>query len=149
VQVFDNPAAVYALLEDANQNLYAGLAFADDTGRVFRSLDGGQTWEPSAPLGGSQAVRTLLDGPEGRLYAGVDMGPGTFTSYVYASADGGETWQDGGFLYMADAAYDLLLAPEGAIYAASGDTYGVIFRSEPSGTGGYRVYLPLTLRSAQ
>jgi len=94
-------------------------------------------------------VRTLLEGPEGRLCAGVDMGPGPFTSYVYSSADGGQTWQDGGFLYMADAVYDLLLAPEDTIYAASGDTYGVIFRSELSGTGGYRVYLPLTLRNAQ
>jgi len=142
VKVLDNPAAVYALLEDASQVLYAGVAFADHTGRVFRSFDGGQNWEPSAPLGESQAVRTLLEGPEGRLYAGVDVGPGTFTSYVYASADGGETWQDGGFLYMADAAYDLLLTSEGAIYAASGDTYGVIFRTGSSGVGGHRVYLP-------
>jgi len=149
VEVLDNPAAVYALLEDDHQVLYAGVAFTDHTGRVLRSSNDGQDWEPSAPLGQSQAVRTLLEGPEGRLCAGVDMGPGPFTSYVYSSADGGQTWQDGGFLYMADAVYDLLLAPEDTIYAASGDTYGVIFRSELSGTGGYRVYLPLTLRNAQ
>mgnify|MGYP001103618056 CR=1 FL=1 len=123
--------------------LYAGATSTDNTGRVFRSANGGQSWEPSEPLGESQAVRALLAVPTGRLYAGVDMGPGRFTSYVYASEDGGDTWQDAGFLFMADAAHDLLLTPGGAIYAASGDTYGVIFRMWKH----HQVYLPLLLRN--
>ena len=138
----DNAASVYALLEDSSQVLYVGATSTDDTGRVFRSLDGGQSWEPSEPLGDSQAVRALLEGPAGRLYAGLDAGPGQFTSYVYVSEDGGDTWQDAGFLFMADAAHDLLLTPGGAIYAASGDTYGVIFRMWK-----HQVYLPLLLRN--
>jgi len=70
--------------------LYAGAACADDSG-VFQSLDGGQSWEPSEPLGESQAVRALLEGAGGRIYAGLDMGPGLFTSYVYVSEDVGES----------------------------------------------------------
>jgi len=139
----DNVASVYALLEGPGGALFAGVASTDGAGRVFRSLNGGQTWQPSQPMGESQAARALLVDPGGRLYAGLDMGPGRFTSYVYVSQDGGDTWQEAGYLYMADAVHDLLLTPNGVIYAASGDTYGVIFR-----TGGHRhIYLPLVLKN--
>ncbi len=139
----DNVTSVYALLEGPGGALYAGVASTDGAGRVFRSLNGGQTWQPSQPLGESRAVRALLADPAGQLYAGLDMGAGRFTSYVYVSEDGGDAWQDGGYLYMADAVHGFLLASGGAIYAASGDTYGVIFR-----TGGqHRIYLPLVLKN--
>ncbi len=145
----DNAATVYTLLEGSNHVLYAGVACTDGTGRVFRSFNGGESWEPSDPLGESQAVRALLEGAAGRIYAGLDMGPGKFTAYAYVLEDGGDTWQDAGYLFMADAVYDLLPTPDGAVYAASGDTYGVIFRAEALGTGGYQVYLPLVLRNFQ
>lgn len=144
IEALDNPAAVYALLEDAHRVLYAGVAFTDHTGRALRSFDSGKSWEPSALLGESRAVRALLEGPKRRLYAGVDMGPGTFTSYLYASEDHGGSWQEAGYLFMADAVYGLLLAPEGA-YAASGDTYGVVFRTAVT----RQIYLPLVLRGSQ
>jgi photosystem II stability/assembly factor-like uncharacterized protein len=143
----DNAAAVYALLEGPGQVLYAGATFTDDIGRVFQSFNGGESWEPSDPLGESQAVRALLEGAEGRIYAGVEGPPGWFTAYAYVSEDVGESWQDAGYLFMADAVYDLLSTPDGGVYAASGDTYGVIFRAEGLGVGGYQVYLPLVLRN--
>jgi len=143
----DNAASVYALLEGSNHALYAGAACTDETGRVFRSFNGGESWEPSDPLGESQAVRALLEGAEGRICAGLDMGPGLFTTYAYVTEDGGDTWQDAGYLFMADAIHDFLPTPDGAVYAASGDTYGVIFRAEALGMGGYQVYLPLVLRN--
>jgi hypothetical protein len=139
----DNAKSVYALLEGAGEVLFAGVASTDGAGRVFRSFNNGQTWQPSQPLGESQAVRALLAGSEGKLYAGLDMGPGRFTGYVYASQDGGDNWEDAGHLYMADAVHGFLLTPNGAIYAASGDTYGVIFRTEEH----HRTYLPVVLRN--
>jgi hypothetical protein len=141
----DQTAAVYALLEGPGQVLYAGTAMDDAKGVVFRSLDNGQSWLPSPPLGDSQAVRSLLASPQG-LYAGLDMGPGRYSSYVYFSSDGGESWADHGSLFWADAAHDLLLAADGAIYVAGGDTAGVIYRSEWTEGLGHRVYLPLILR---
>jgi hypothetical protein len=143
----DSAASVYALLEGPGHVLYAGTAFADETGRVFRSFNGGESWEPSGPLGESQAVRALLEGAEGRIYAGLEGPPGWFTTDAYVSEDVGETWQDAGYLFMAGAVHDFLPMPDGAVYAASGDTYGVIFRAEGLGAGGYQVYLPLVLRN--
>ncbi len=138
----DNATAVHALLEDSNHLLYAGVAYSDGSGRIFRSSDSGQSWLVSDALGNSQAVRALLEGPQGRIYAGVDAGPGQFTSYVYGSDDSGASWQDAGFLFMADAVYDFLLMADGSAYAASGDTYGVIFRTAALGAEN-RIYLPL------
>jgi len=143
----DNAASVYALLEGPGHVIYAGTAFADETGQVFRSFNGGESWEPSGPLGESQAVRALLEGAEGRIYAGLEGPPGWFTTDAYVSEDVGETWQDAGYLFMAGAVHDFLPMPDGAVYAASGDTYGVIFRAEGLGAGGYQVYLPLVLRN--
>ncbi|HEY67938.1 MAG TPA: exo-alpha-sialidase, partial [Thermoflexia bacterium] len=138
---------VYALLEGSNHVLYAGAACTDGTGRVFRSDDGGETWESSEPLGESQGVTALLEGAEGRIYAGLDMGFGRFTSYAYVSGDGGETWEEAGYLFMADAVRGFLPAPDGAVYAGGGDTYGLVFRAEGLGPAvEWRLYLPLVLR---
>jgi len=136
--------SVEALLEGSDHVLYAGTTCTDGTGRVFRSSNGGETWEPSDPLGESQGVPALLEGAAGRIYAGLAMEPGKFTAYVYVTEDSGDTWQDAGYLFMADTIHDFLLTPNGTLYAASGDTYGVIFRAEGLG---YGVYLPLVVRS--
>jgi hypothetical protein len=152
VTVLDNPAAVYALLQGANGVLYAGVAFPDGIGRVLRSFDGGENWEPSEPLGENGeciAVRALLEDPDQAVYAGVDVGDGRFTSYVYGSTDSGDTWLDAGFLFMAGTVHDLLLTPEGTAYAAGGDTYGVVYRAASLGVGGHHVYLPIVMRNLQ
>jgi hypothetical protein len=140
----DNAASVYALLEDSSRVLHAGTTCSDGMGRVYRSFDGGQSWVPSDPLGESQAVRALLEGAAGKIYAGLEGPPGWFTTYASLSEDGGATWQDAGYLFMADVVYDLFLASDGSMYAASGDTYGVIFRVRK-----HQVYLPLVLRNHQ
>ncbi len=77
------------------------LAFVDDRTillgtdiGIFRTVDGGQSWVESSvglPLDGEldtiQAVRALVVGQHGRVYAALNAGG------VYVSGDEGQTWQ--------------------------------------------------------
>ena len=72
---------------------FAGVAathtlLLSDIGRVYRSTDGGTTWNRSTTgLPDGKAVWTLLAPPDrSTVYAGTDGG-------VYASADDGHTWR--------------------------------------------------------
>jgi hypothetical protein len=139
--------AVHALAGVGDQ-LYAGVTGVDGKGYVYTSPDRGQHWQASSPLGGSQGVTALLVDPADNLYAGLDMGAGSFTSYVYEKAGAArsaraEAWRPAGDLYQADAVRDLLLTPDGRLYAASGDVYGVVYYTTIPMPAMHWQYLPV------
>lgn len=76
--------SVYHLLDGADGALY----LAGEGNRLWRSDDGGLTWQASAPLPAGAAILAVALSPDGaRLLAGAD-GAGLFRS-----DDGGNTWQ--------------------------------------------------------
>lgn len=78
--------------------VYAGAA----TGGVWRSVDGGRTFNPAWPTTITPSIGALAITPGGTLYAGTGEGnPGggsvTFPGNgVYRSTDGGSTWTPAG-----------------------------------------------------
>jgi len=91
----------YLLQDSRDGTLYAGTSSG-----VFRSRDGGDTWQTaSAGLDAYANVQTLLqDNQDGTLYAGTEgLGPNggvlgntTGETTISRSRDGGETWEDAG-----------------------------------------------------
>jgi len=78
--------------------LFAGVVAASKSrsntvsGGVFRSSDGGLSWQPSNDNAGlSSGVAALTMAPDGRLFAGT-IQFGDSPGFVYCSADGGRTW---------------------------------------------------------
>jgi photosystem II stability/assembly factor-like uncharacterized protein len=145
----DNARAVQSLLAGAGGMLYAGASTTSGAGVVYRSGDEGQTWLSSSPPGASAGVGALAQGPDERLYAGLNVAPGRFTGQMVLSEDWGATWEDAGQLFMADAVHDLLLAPDGTLLVASGDTYGVIYSAELYEPERPTIYLPLVIYQAR
>lgn len=83
---------VFSLVADAADPfiLYAGL---DGGGRVYKTVDGGATWAPSASgLPAKARVAQLLISPHSAavLYAATQIG-------LYRSTDAGATWALAGF----------------------------------------------------
>jgi photosystem II stability/assembly factor-like uncharacterized protein len=102
------------------------LLAGTQNGGVFRSVDNGNTWEPSNRGLGSYAMTRIMELPDGIVYAGTQSGG------LYRSENRGESW--------------LLCGLEGEIvtgvaYSAKGSilcsTYRGVFVSE-SGKGGWK-----------
>jgi photosystem II stability/assembly factor-like uncharacterized protein len=95
------------------QALYLGTANGD----VYRSADGGATWElcsqDARPAVSVARIAVATDEPR-RLYIGLDAGG------VWASADGGASWAPHG-AGLPGAVADLAIAPD-ALYALAGST---------------------------
>lgn len=96
VGCYDSDCGVRALALDAEGRLFAsaGSLLYGDAAGVFRSPDGGETWETSLP--GINNVEVFAAGPDGVLYAGAAGEPfhsGQPGEGVYRTADGGETWE--------------------------------------------------------
>src|SRR6185369_1097151 len=102
--------------------VYAGAA----TGGVWRSTDGGQTFNAAWPTNVTPSIGALAITPTGTLYAGTGEGnPGggsvTFPGNgVYRSTDGGTTWAPAG-LAGSDRIGRLAIDPTNAnrIFAAA------------------------------
>jgi streptogramin lyase len=117
---------VYAITEDATDGI---LYISANNGRVFRSLDGGATWQAVAPLPGAAADTpwTLAAHPTiaGTVYAG------TFGRGVYVTDDFGFTWAEtagNGSLLAAYAGhvFDLeIIEDGGGFYLFAGTGRGI------------------------
>ncbi len=100
--VLNHPITAFAVSPayGASQTLYAG---AKNSGSVpadlYRSLDGGATWQklvtgiPSAASGKNLNLAALEFAADGSVLVGVTYGADASDSAAYRSVDGGSTWQ--------------------------------------------------------
>jgi photosystem II stability/assembly factor-like uncharacterized protein len=99
--------------------LYAGIRNGDAP-LLYKSIDGGKTWEPRTDgLGDVGNVSSIVVDPTNgdRVYFVDDSGIGA----VYRSTDGGETWEptDEDMGPDADVASDLAIDSAGILYGAT------------------------------
>jgi photosystem II stability/assembly factor-like uncharacterized protein len=134
----EGPTTVGGRLEDVASDGAGTVWVAAASGGVWRSRDGGKTFQHAWPDSLTQAVGALTRGPDGALWAGTgETGPGggstTFAGTgLYKSTDGGKTWRQSG---LADShrIAEIVVDPQNAkrmFVAVSGDLF------KPGGTRG-------------
>ena len=87
-----NPETVYASLWEAREGPWENGSWNGGNGGIFKSIDGGKTWNQltkGLPDGIVQANLTVAPGSPKSLFAAVGMAKG---SGLYRSDDGGENW---------------------------------------------------------
>ena len=126
-----------------------GNPFADSDDRgVYRTTDGGRTWQKVLSIGPSVGISDMAMDPENPrvLYAAAYHFRRTPWSYsdggpedaIYRSIDQGSTWQrlsGHGLPEKPVARIGLAVAPSepNVVYAVMGSTEGVVWRSDDSG----------------
>jgi photosystem II stability/assembly factor-like uncharacterized protein len=126
-----------------------GSPYADDEDRgVYRTTDGGATWQKVLYVGPGVGISDLAMNPENPqvLFAAAYRFRRTPWSYsdggpedaIYRSIDGGTTWQrlsGHGLPEKPVARIGLAIAPSEpeVVYAVMGSTEGVLWRSDDSG----------------
>ena len=127
------------MVSDLLQDSRTGTLYAISNG-VFRSRNGGDTWESaSAGLKNSTILTLLQDSRDGTLYAGTEYG-------IYRSRDGGDTWQANATLMFVPLIATILQdSRDGTLYAGTengiyrsrdwGNTWEDASTGLPEGTG--------------
>lgn len=100
----------------------------ENIGRVFKSTNGGTTWQQIGYgyFSNTTGIRSLFWTSDGRLFAGTVP-----NGEVFVSCDTGNTWQSEGFLSGANAVYrflEVVIADSIYLYAATGPN-GDVFRA--------------------
>lgn len=134
---------IYSLLESKDGTLYASAACWEpagldtlEVGKVFKSVDKGETWKETAPI--SEAYMwwwPLIEDFNGTIYVGGTISYSMEETYakVFKTTDKGETWIDTGTLEGADIVFSLLQTSDGSIYAGTGEYDGYILKYTPTG----------------
>lgn len=80
---------------DCVNNNVIFVAAAGTTERLYRTVDGGRSWEQvSLPEGNFEGIRvSWLSGAEGYVLATSQMGMGSQPKALYHTTDGGQTWK--------------------------------------------------------
>ncbi|MCZ2127096.1 MAG: hypothetical protein LC099_04895 [Anaerolineales bacterium] len=92
----DAPADAYSVLTDfldakAAWALYPSADGSPDNGTLYRTSDGGATWNSfSAPF--SEGDLEFLDAKNGWMMANLGVGAGSMGVAIFQTRDGGETW---------------------------------------------------------
>ena len=94
--------------------------FAGTFGGVYKSIDDGETWEPSSAGIAIEDVRSMLV-TSSKLFAGSGGG-------IYASSDGGSNWSVCG---LPNQRIYTLIESQGTLFA--GSSYGGIYQSNDDG----------------
>jgi len=140
--VLDHPVTALAVSPayGASQTLYAGVrASPDAPGDVYRSTDGGETWQlletgiPDSWNGQSLTISALEFAVDGSVLAGLYYGHEAGGGAVYRSTDGGETWQllQGGL--ESYSVFALATVPSGSLTVYVGTNGGLWQLEVPQG----------------
>ena len=127
---------VRSLAFDGNGNVYAGLGFhawmdGDLVGEIYKSIDGGATWQPASSGFNSSDVLSLAADKSGYLIAGA--------AGLWRSTDAGTTWkQVAASAVGASSVFAVAVNSKGHIFALSDNQpkylgYGGVFRSIDGG----------------
>jgi len=119
----DLNAIVFAVALDSHnpQILYAGT----ESGGVFKSVDGGQSWfeiNNGLPLYSAILVLTPDPTSSGRMYAATDRG-------VYKTVDGGTTWREMNSGLTKRVAFALVVDPQSPNVLYVGVDGGGVYKS--------------------
>jgi photosystem II stability/assembly factor-like uncharacterized protein len=128
--------AVSSIIRTTKGVLYAGATISIDETRnqgvVFRSTDGGDTWEKLGRLDKCWSLACIFQSNDNSLIAGGSMVDGERAyGVIYRSENGGDTW-DTVLSFPDGVVCDLMQTVNGYLYAATGWN-GLIFKSEDRG----------------
>jgi len=96
-----------------------GTLYVGGEGVVYRSTDGGFTWESIWLSGEDRSVLSMAVRPDGRIFAGIQRF-GSSRGGVYHSADSGSTWQLAGL--WGTEARALALTSQGRLVVGATDS---------------------------
>lgn len=117
--------ACNAVIEASSGYMYVGTG---PNGDVFRTDNGGISWEVTGVLGGVSYVTSILEASDGSIYAGT-----SHTGQIFRTTDSGENWTEcspgEGLLDI----YCMMESSDGYIYTGTSNG-GQIFRTNDSGT---------------
>jgi len=132
------------LLENSPYSLEiapTGEIFAGCTGKIFKSIDNGNSWYPVCNCVGNWTVIKAFG--NGLVFAGNAMG--STTNSILRSLDNGESW-DTVFQTSSNCepVYDFVRAPDGTIYMGTTHYFngGGVYRSSDNGTTWEYIGLP-------
>jgi photosystem II stability/assembly factor-like uncharacterized protein len=128
------PAYISALALDSKnpQILYAGVVSVGFGSYLFKSIDAGMTWNPTALSGENALVSAVIIDSQipGTVYV-VTAPYGSTARRVWKSTDGGANWQDLS-AGLPSAAYTVAVDPKDSATIYAGTDLGV-FRSADGG----------------
>lgn len=132
-----NVIVPWTIYQGQNGILYAGTVRGMG---VFRSLNWGGSWEKIGEFRrgflvfDSPSIASLLQTPDGTLFAGMVMKGHGSTGGVFKSTDGGEVWDMCTHLPACNGVWALLQTSDGAILAGlSTIEEDIVYRSEDGG----------------
>ncbi|MBD3291130.1 T9SS type A sorting domain-containing protein, partial [candidate division KSB1 bacterium] len=101
-------------------------------GQVFKSFDGGENWEPTAPLEASWSISSLMAVDENILLAGgIALFEDQAHGIIYRTEDGGQSWHIV-FEFPEGVVTDFIRTHDDHILAATGWN-GMVVRSPDNG----------------
>ena len=103
---------VYSLLFARDSTIYAGTG--PDSGKVFKTQDGCNTWNTTQTLEYANCIYSLLQAYYGTIYAGT----GSLAGYLYKSTDG-QSWSFEDIDATISSIYSLLQTSNGFLYAGT------------------------------
>lgn len=112
---------ILSITQSQSGILYVGTYEENEVGRVFKSVNGGDTWMETGNLEGVEWVKSIIETSDGTLYIGT--GCSDAVGRVFKSQDGGETWTPTGDLEGAEGVFSLLETSDEVLYAATGMYY--------------------------
>jgi len=112
-----------------------GEILAGCSGKIFKSIDNGNTWNP-VYIGGVQNWSAIKAFENGLVFAG--------NSVILRSLDNGETWDTVFQTSGNEPIYDFARAPDGTIYMGTTHYFsgGGVYRSSDNGTTWEYIGLP-------